>query len=422
MELKMILGITIFLVSFYYIITEKIPVTWVSLLGGTFMIITGIITKEQGITAIADNLHIILLLVAMMIMVNLISETGFFQWVALKMAVKVKIEPIKLFISFGAITAVLSAFLDNVTTVLLVIPVIMAITKELEIDAKPYILLVIISSNIGGAATLIGDPPNLIIATEGKLSFNDFFIYSTPLTIINMVVVTFLFIKIFKKDLVISKELKEKMLKIDTNEVVADWPQLKKSLIVFSIVILSFIFEGIHHRGLENVALVGALYLSIRMKKNPHEVFQELEWEMIFFLIGLFLLVKGVEELKILNSLGKYMVFVAKDSVSLVSIIILWLSSFSTIFVGSISHAVTFSHIISAIEPNYNSKMLWWALSYGTCYGGVGTLIASACNLIGVNEAKKRGSVISAKEYLKYGFSVMIITGITNSIFLWLII
>lgn len=422
MEFKLIIGLVIFVVSFYYIISEKIPVTWVSLIGGIFMVIFGVITEEQGIDAIANNLNIILLLVAMMIMVNLISETGFFQWIALKMAIYVEAKPVKLLAVFGIVTALLSAFLDNVTTVLLVIPVVIEITRELKLNPKPFILLVVISSNIGGAATLIGDPPNLIVATQGDLGFNQFFLYSTPLAIINMFLAIFIFKYIFKKDLVVSEELRSNMLKVDANSVVDDWVKLKKSLIIFILVIVSFFFESFHHRGLENLALLGALYLSIRMKRNPHDIFKEIEWEMIFFLIGLFLLVRGVEELKLLTLFEKYISLLARDNTSIVALLILWLSSFSTMFIGSISHAVTFSQVVNVLEIKYGTKMLWWALSYGTCYGGIGTLIASACNLIGVNVAKQRGCNISSKEYMKYGILIMILTGIVNSLFILIVL
>lgn len=422
MEFKLIIGLVIFVVSFYYIISEKIPVTWVSLIGGIFMVIFGVITEEQGIDAIANNLNIILLLVAMMIMVNLISETGFFQWIALKMAIYVEAKPVKLLAVFGIVTALLSAFLDNVTTVLLVIPVVIEITRELKLNPKPFILLVVISSNIGGAATLIGDPPNLIVATQGDLGFNQFFLYSTPLAIINMFLAIFIFKYIFKKDLVVSEELRSNMLKVDANSVVDDWVKLKKSLIIFILVIVSFFFESFHHRGLENLALLGALYLSIRMKRNPHDIFKEIEWEMIFFLIGLFLLVRGVEELKLLTLFEKYISLLARDNTSIVALLILWLSSFSTMFIGSISHAVTFSQVVNVLGIKYGTKMLWWALSYGTCYGGIGTLIASACNLIGVNVAKQRGCNISSKEYMKYGILIMILTGIVNSLFILIVL
>lgn len=422
MEFKMIIGLVIFVVSFYYIITEKIPVTWVSLIGGIFMVIFGIITEEQGINAIANNLNIILLLVAMMIMVNLISETGFFQWLALKMAIYVEAKPIKLLAVFGLVTALLSAFLDNVTTVLLVIPVVLAITKELKINPKPFILIVVISSNIGGAATLIGDPPNLIIAAQGDIGFNEFFLYSTPLAIINMIMVIFLFRYLFKKELIVSDGLRNEMLNVDANSVVDDWPKLKKSLAIFILVIVSFFFESFHHRGLENLALLGALYLSIRMKRNPHDIFKEIEWEMIFFLIGLFLLVRGVEELKLLTLFEKFINVFSNGNTSIVALLILWLSNFSTIFIGSISHAVTFSQVVSVLEIKYGTKMLWWALSYGACYGGIGTLIASACNLIGINAAKQRGCNISSKEYMKYGLLVMFFTGLINSLFILLVL
>ena len=421
MEPKFIIGLIIFLVSFYYIINEKIPGVWVTLFGGSLMVMTGVITREQGTQAIGDNLPIILLLLAMMIIVNIISETGFFQWVAFKVAIAVQMEPIKLLIVFGVITGILSAFLDNVTTVLLVIPVIIVITKELEIPPKPYILIAIICSNIGGAATLIGDPPNLIISNGGNLSFNSFLIHAAPLAIINMVVVVGFFVAIYRKKLIVSKELREKMLNINVSDAIKDKVLLKKSLIVIGIVIVSFIFESIQQKGLENVALLGALYLAIRLKKTPYDVFVEIEWEMIFFLIGLFILIRGIEELRILENLSKMLVRYSNGNIKIVSVIILWISNISTLFIGSISHAVTFSPLVGGLEKHFNDKNLWWALSYGTCYGGIGTIVASACNLVGIKLAKKFEVNISSKEYLKFGLLAMLLCGVMSTVYIVLI-
>lgn len=418
MEIKIILGIAIFIISFYFIISEKIPGVWASLSGGILMVFSGIITKEESMGAIADNFHILLLLISMMIIVNIISETGFFQWVALKLAIKVEVHPIKLMIVMSAITGILSAFLDNVTTVLLIIPVIIVLTKELKIDSEPYIILCIFSSSIGGAATLIGDPPNLIISTQGKLSFNEFFVYAMPLAIINLILIIAVFTFLYRKKIIITRELKIRVMNINPNASLKDIPLLKKALIVFFIVIVSFVFESFHNKGLENVALAGALYLAIRLKRNPHEIFQEIEWELIFFLIGLFILAKGIEDLNILNIFSNLMKKYSLPDSSIASIMVLWISNFSSMLIGSLPHSVIFSHVIEEISLINSNKGLWWALSYGACYGGMGTVVASACNLVGINVAKKGGVEISAKKFMKYGLIAVFISGIVSTFYL----
>ncbi len=418
---KLILGITIFIVTFYFIISEKYPKSVVAIIGGGLMVVSGIIDEEQALETVGYNLEVIFLLVGMMMIVEIMSETGVFQWVAIKIAQAVKGDPVKILVFLSIVTAFFSAVLDNVTTILLVVPVTIFLAKRLEVDPEPFVLLQIFMSNIGGTATMIGDPPNLIIASLGGIGFNDFIINLTPIILINTVVLLGSAALYFKKRMVVSRELKLSIMELDLKRTIKDKKLLTQSMVLFIIVIIGFLTNSITNIGLAVIAILGSVILIFISKKNPEEIFAKIEWETLFFFGGLFVLVEGVENLGIIKALGEHILNITKGNLEMTSSLILIISTVLSPIVGSIPHTLSFGKIIAEIIPGYqgNTEVLWWALSLGACLGGNMTIVGAAANIVGSSVAKKVGIEISFKEFFKWGSIVVLQSTILSLIYIY---
>lgn len=420
LTLKLILGILTFVITFYFIISEKYPKSIVALIGGGIMVIFKILDEEQALHTIGYNLEILFLLIGMMTIVEIMSETGVFQWVAIKIAQMVKGDPLKILVLLSITTAIFSAALDNVTTILLIVPVTIFLAKRLEVNPKPFILLQIFMSNIGGTSTMIGDPPNLIIASLSKLTFNDFIINLMPIIIINTIVLLVTVAWYFKKDLVVSRELKAGIMELDLSRTIKDKKLLTQSIIIFSIVVLGFLTNGITRFGLSIIAVLGAMILIFLSKKNPEEVFAKLEWDTLFFFAGLFVLVEGIENLGVIAKISEYILHITNGNLKLTSSIILILSTILSPIIGSIPHTLSFGKIIVDIVPGFSghTDVLWWSLALGACLGGNMTIVGAAANIVGTSVSKKVGIEISFKEFFKYGLIVVLQSTILSLIYI----
>lgn len=419
--LHVLIGIIVFVSTFYLIVTEKIPPAWSSLGGGLVMVVSGIINEHEAFEAVSHNLEIIFLLMGMMIIVSVLAETGLFQWFAIKMAQLVRGEPFALLALLAVLTAVFSAFLDNVTTILLMAPVSILLAKQLELNAFPFLLAEIMASNIGGGATLIGDPPNLIIGSESGLGFNDFLIHLSPLIVINIFVMIITFYFMFGRKMKVSRDLKARIMELDASKAIQDKLLIRRALTVFFIVIIGFLTNQIFHIGLAIIAVSGAVALAVIIKKTPHDAFKEVEWDTLFFFIGLFILVKGVEELKFIEFLGEKILEALDGNFQNANIFVLWFSALSSGLLGNVSHTVTFSKVIHIMTEHFhgiNTTVLWWSLSLGACLGGNLTLVASAANIVGVNVSAKSGEKIGFGQFIKYGALITVESMILSSIYL----
>ena len=422
MELfKLILGVIIFIITFYFIITEKYPKSIVSMIGGALMIILQIITEEEALKTIGYNLEILVLLIGMMIIVEIMSGTGVFQWVAIKIAQLVRGNPIKILVFLSIITAVFSAVLDNVTTILLVVPVTIFLARRLEVDPKPFVLLQIFASNIGGTATMIGDPPNLIIASLSGLDFNDFIINLTPLIIINMAVLLGSSVLYLKNKLQVSNELKAGIMELSLDRTITNKKLLIQSIIVFSIVITGFLTNSFTGIGLSIIAITGASILIFLSKKKPEEVFAKVEWDTLFFFGGLFVLVNGIENLGIISKLSEYLLYFTEGNLKFTSTLVLLLSTILSPIIGSIPHTLSFGKILVEIYPTFSGdpQVLWWSLALGACLGGNMTIVGAAANIVGAAVSKKGGIEIKFMEFFKWGTIVVIQSTILSLIYIY---
>ncbi len=429
------LGIIIFLLTFYLIISERIHGAWAALLGGLAMRFFLVIEQEDLIHAIADNLDIIMLLIGMMLIVHIMSETGLFQWVAIKMAQLVKGEPIPLLMLLVVVTAVFSAFLDNVTTILLIAPVSILLAEQLELDPIPFLLAEAMASNIGGTATLIGDPPNILIASKSGLTFNEFIMHLSPLVIINLFVFLGTVWYLFGKKLTVTRELKVRIMELDASRTLKNKKLLIQSVSVMSIVLLGFFTHSITHIEPSIIAFGGAIVLTIISKQDPERVFKTVEWKTLFFFIGLFVLVEGVVKIGAINMLADHALALTKGSLKLTAMLILWMSALVSAIVDNIPYTATMIPMIGGpgglIEKislmNGNTPeiqetvryALWWSLSLGACLGGNGTLVGASANVVASGIAAKSGHKISFMKFTKYGVIITLQSLILSSIYIW---
>ena len=401
------LGILIFVIVFYCMITEKVASAYATMLGALAMAFLGIVNEEQILETIHSRLEILLLLIGMMIIVSLISETGVFQWFAIKVVKIVRGDPLKLLILLSIVTATCSAFLDNVTTILLMAPVSILLAKQLKLDPFPFVMTEVLSSDIGGMATLIGDPTQLIIGSEGKLSFNEFLINTAPMTVIALVILlTVVYFTNIRK-MKVPNRLRAQIMELESDRILTNKKLLKQSIIILTAVIIGFVLNNFVNKGLAVISLSGGILLAFLTEREPKKIFGAVEWDTLFFFIGLFVMIK--------LSTGNFKV---------ASISIMWLSSIFTSIFGNVANAATFSKIIKTVIPNFQSvadiKVFWWALSFGSCLGGSITMIGSATNVVAVSASAKADCKIDFMKFFKFGSKIAILNLIAATVYMYL--
>ena len=410
--------ITIFLVIYGIIISEKINRTAISLFGAIVMIILGILNQEQAIEHIDFNT--IGLLVGMMIIVNILKRTGVFEYLAIRAAKKAKGDPWKILVLFAIITALSSAFLDNVTTILLIVPVTLVITDTLDTNPIPFMFTEILIANIGGTATLIGDPPNIMIGSATGLGFVDFIVNLAPVVIVISVATLFLLKLIYKDFLKATDENKQKIMKMDESITIKDKLLLKKSLIVLFLTILGFMVHAQFHLESATVALGGAALLLVISKIDPEEILFEVEWTTIFFFMGLFILVGSLVEVGVIDNLAKKMLELTKGNLFVTTLTILWVSAIASAFLDNIPFVATMIPLIKAMTASgqLDANPLWWALALGACLGGNGTIIGASANVIVTGIMAREGRPVSFMSFMRIGFPMMIVSIIISTIYL----
>ena len=410
--------ITIFLVIYGIIISEKINRTAISLFGAIVMIILGILNQEQAIEHIDFNT--IGLLVGMMIIVNILKRTGVFEYLAIRATKKSKGDQWKILVLFAIITALSSAFLDNVTTILLIVPVTLVITDTLDTNPIPFMFTEILIANIGGTATLIGDPPNIMIGSATGLGFVDFIVNLAPVVIVISVATLFLLKLIYKDFLKATDENKQKIMKMDESITIKDKLLLKKSLIVLFLTILGFMVHAQFHLESATVALGGAALLLVISKIDPEEILFEVEWTTIFFFMGLFILVGSLVEVGVIDNLAKKMLELTKGNLFVTTLTILWVSAIASAFLDNIPFVATMIPLIKAMTASgqLDANPLWWALALGACLGGNGTIIGASANVIVTGIMAREGRPVSFMSLMRIGFPMMIVSIIISTIYL----
>lgn len=413
----------IFIVSYALIISEKLNRALVACIGGVLMLFFGVLDLDSAFIHHIDW-HTITLLLSMMILVSITSQSGFFEYIAITVAKKVKGKPIPLLIVISVITGVGSAFLNNVTTVLLIVPIVLTLTKLLNISAIPYLLMTILASNIGGTATLIGDPPNLMIGQAVEhLNFNAFLIHLGPVVVIIFAVVIAGMSRYYGKALKVTEENRLKLMNVTATKYLKNKSLLFKSVSVLVITTFGFIIQPILKVELTSVAMAGALLLLLltHEEQQVEEVFKSVEWVTLFFFVGLFMLVGGLKEVGIIDEIAKSIIYYTDGDLPKTAMLMLWASGILSGFVDNIPFVAAMIPVILEFQ-NYgmtNLDPLWWALALGACLGGNATLIGATSNVIVAGLAARANQGFSYMEFLKVGAPVALVSFIISSIYIY---
>ena len=423
----LILSTVILLLVYAALIADTINRAIVSLLGACVMIVSGILTQDMATQSIDANT--IGLLTGMMILVSISRRSGLFQYLAILSARQAKASPWGILL----ILQITTALLDNVTTVLLVVPVTLAITRALDVPAYPFLFAEIFASNIGGTATLIGDPPNILIGSLADLSFNAFVVHLTPIILVIMVVQAVMIHFIWGRDLHATPEARSRIMALTAADEIQDPVLLHQSLSVIGLVIVGFIFARQLHLEPGTIAMLGATVLMLldnwehhseKQAENVHKTFTDVEWITIFFFIGLFITVHGVEVGGLLHWLAEKLVAATGGNLAHTGYAILWASAVLSAIIDNIPFVATMIPLVKDMAPAFGGahqiEPLWWCLSLGACLGGNGTLIGASANLTVAGIAEREGIRFSFWTYTKMAFPLMLVSLAISHVYVWM--
>lgn len=417
MNTMQILSVVVFLIVMAAIVTEKVHRTVAAVAGGVVLVCLHVLTVDDAVGYIDFNT--IGVLIGMMLFVAVVRNSGLFEYVAIKAAKIAKGNPWKIMLLFTILTAVLSAFLDNVTTVLLVGPMAIAITGILGIDPVPFLLAQILASNIGGTATLIGDPPNIMIGSQAGLSFMDFVGNTGIAVVFIMAALCVCFYFMFGKKLIVEPDKMAAVMQLDENKSIKDHALLVKSVVMIVVVVFGFVFHS--SLGVDSciIALASATIMLLIGKQDTEEIVLGVEWSTILFFTGLFVVVGGMQQTGIITMLGNALVEVTGGNAMLLMLLILWGSALFSSFLDNIPFVATMIPLILAMQADgMDVTALWWALSLGACLGGNGTLIGASANVVLSGISAKHGHPITFARYLRVGFPMMLMSVAISTVYL----
>lgn len=415
----MVVSTAILVISYIILFTEKLNRAVVAVTGAAVMIFAGILTQTTAVAGIDFNT--LSLLIGMMIIVGIAEKSGMFQYVAIWATKKVKANPRGIMVVLAVVTAVFSALLDNVTTVLLIAPVTFQITKKLKLNPYPYLIMEIFASNIGGTATLIGDPPNILIGSALNLSFMDFVNELTPVVAVTMVLLIIAFDLVYGRKFPTEARLRKAVLKMKEKDAIKDLPLLWKSLTILILVIAGFMAAEHLHIANGTIAMFGAMVMLLTYTfgnshdERDHKVedaFGLVDWTTIFFFAGLFAIVYGLEQAGVLTLLGNKFIDYTDGSIEKAAMLVVWISAFVSTAIDNIPFVATMIPMIKTMEAGMGGRELmmpvWWALSLGACFGGNGSLIAASANVIVAGMAQREGHPIHFMRFLIWSIPVML--------------
>jgi Na+/H+ antiporter NhaD/arsenite permease-like protein len=418
MDPNVALAAIVFVVAYAVIATDRVDKTVAALLGGTIVVVLGVIDQEEAFGAI--DLNVIFLLAGMMVLAAILRRTGFFQWLAIRSVKFAGGEPFRLLIVLSAVSALISAFLDNVTTVVLIAPVTLYISTVLRVSPLPFLMSEIIASNIGGTATLIGDPPNILIGSASGLGFAEFLLNLAPISLAILIVFLLMTRIMFGRDLGVHEEVRDAVLALDEREVLSLPGLLRLSLTVIGATLVGFLLAT--PLGLEpgTIALLGAAVLLLISRLEVEEVLREIEWPTLFFFVGLFMLVEAVVHVGIIDALAASLVDLTGGDATVTSIGLLWLSGIASAIVDNIPYTATMIPVVNQLgEAGLPIETLWWSLALGACLGGNATIVGASANVVVANMAGRAGHPITFRAFLPYGMLVAVVSLAMSTVYLY---
>jgi Na+/H+ antiporter NhaD/arsenite permease-like protein len=413
---------TVFILVYAFLLTERVPKVVVALLGATLLILLGVLSQTEAFAFI--DLNVIFLLVGMMILVNIVKDTGAFDWLGLSLARfsgRYQHSGLMLFTLLVASTAVFSALLDNVTTVLFMASITCALCERLKISPVPFLMGEVIFSNIGGTSTLIGDPPNIMIASAAKLNFVDFLLHTLPVVLLILPAAWLFLILVYRRQLQFSEATREALVALSTEGLIRNTRLLKQSVVVLSFVLLGFVLHHVLHYEVGTIALAGAAVLMLL--EGPKEIWNDLEWDTIFFFIGLFMIVGALEKVGTLHDVAQHLIAVTNGDFTTLTLGLLWFSGVASAIVDNIPFTATMIPIIhELVKVVPDITPLWWALSLGACLGGNGTLIGATANVLVADMVANRfgqAQTIRFGHFLLVGGGVAILSLLISTAYVW---
>ncbi|MBP7711495.1 MAG: ArsB/NhaD family transporter [Gammaproteobacteria bacterium] len=421
----------LFVVTYAVVMSERVNRAIVALLAAGLMIFAGILTQDAAIDGVDFNT--LGLLTGMMVIVAVTKRSGVFQYLAIWSAKKVQARPWGILVMLTLVTALLSAFLDNVTTVLLIAPVTLLIAEELRVSPYPFLFSEIFASNIGGTATLIGDPPNIMIGSAVDLTFNDFVMNLSPVVLVVLLVTLVPIYLIWGRKMHAEPQYRERVMRFDEREAITDPRLLKQSLSVLGLVLTAFVLAHPLHLEPATIAMFGGALLLLlanwphgadEQARNVHHAFTEVEWVTIFFFVGLFIVVHGLDSTGLLRMLAEWLAAATGGDLTVTALSILWVSAIASAVVDNIPFVATMIPLIKSMAPTFGGPEglmpLWWSLSLGACLGGNGTLVGASANLIVAGLAERAGQPIRFVPFLLAAFPLMLLSIVISTVYIYL--
>jgi Na+/H+ antiporter NhaD/arsenite permease-like protein len=420
------LAVAVFLGAYALIASEKANRVAVALTGAGLMLALGVVSSADAFHSeeFGIDWDVIFLLLGMMIIVGVIKQTGLFDYLAIWSAKRARGQPFRILVTLVTITAVASALLDNVTTVLLIAPVTFLICERLDIPAAPFLIAQALASNIGGTATLIGDPPNIIIASQADLSYTDFLTNLAPVVVVLMLLFVAMSRWLFRNALVSRPERVRELMSLDEREAVGNRPLLVRSLVVLALVTAAFALHGVLHYEPSVVALLGAGLLLLLAGRDPEPFLREIEWPTLAFFMGLFIMVGALIKTGVIDQLAEAVTAATGGSLWVASMLLLWVSGLLSAIVDNIPYVATMAPVtatlVQELQGEGETTVLWWSLALGADLGGNATAIGASANVVILGLAQRSGQPISFWEFTKYGAVVAVATMLVCMPYLWL--
>jgi Na+/H+ antiporter NhaD/arsenite permease-like protein len=417
-DLDLLLAVGVFVATFVAISLDKVHKTIVALIGAMAMILLGLVSQEEAFRNVDWN--VIFLLAGMMVIANTLRRTGVFQWAAMKIIDVARGEPLRVLLLLSTLTAVTSAFLDNVTTVVLMVPITVFVARALGVTPVPFLITEVLASNIGGAATLIGDPPNIIIGSAAGLDFGAFLLNMGPVIFVIYALFVGLVVMLFRGQLRATPERRAAAVALDEAAVITDRRLLVQSLVVLAAVILGFLVHGMLHLEAATIAMSGATVLMLVSRVELHEVVSEIEWATLLFFFGLFIVVEGLVHVGFVEIAARGLLSLTGGDPTATTMLVLWGSAVASAIIDNIPYTATMVTIVPELAHTMPAEPLWWSLALGACLGGNGTAIGASANVIVLSLAERSGYKIKFGQFLGYGVLVTFISLLVSTVYVWI--